>query len=276
VHFFGCQGRLSAPWIQTDKELQTNHTEVLPMGHKSKTHHEHKTGKHSDTHPTSPVPSEQEHIPTLAVVIKSDTDGCEQAVCATIAKNSIEGLPVEIIHKGVGDICKTDVMAAATGSRLVLGFNVNVLPRVAELCSEQNVEVRLYSVIYKLHEDLREIADSLLPREAEEKILGKAKIIALFKSSRKGIIIGCEVETGRLQRGDHFRIISAMGTVYSGTISSLHIEKDNISKAMPGQQVGLKIENFKNARIGDLVECYQTIASGKIRKWQPTGKILHL
>ncbi|MBU4262908.1 MAG: hypothetical protein KKC76_13715 [Proteobacteria bacterium] len=246
------------------------------MGHKSKTHHQHKTSKHSPNLPASATTSEQEHNPTLAIVIKSDTDGCEQAVCATITKNTIEGLPVEIIHKGVGDICKTDVMAAATGSRLVLGFNVNVLPRVAELCSEQNVEVRLYSVIYKLHEDLREIAVTLLPREAEEKILGKAKVIALFKSSRKGIIIGCEVETGRLQRGDRFRIISAMGPVYSGTVSSLHIEKDSVSKATPGQQVGMKIENFKNARIGDLVECYQTIASGKNRKWQPSGKILHL
>lgn len=246
------------------------------MGHKTKTHHQEKTNKLSDTLPTSATSHEQEHRPTLALVIKSDTDGCEQAVCEIIAKSTLEGVPVEIIHKGVGDICKTDIMSAATGSRLVLGFNVNVLPKVAELCMEQNVEVRLYSVIYKLQEDLREIAGSLLPREAEEKILGKAKVIALFKSSRKGIIIGCEVEKGRLQRGDHFRIISAMGPVYSGTVSSLHIEKDSISKATPGQQVGMKIENFKNARIGDLVECYQTIPSGKSTRWQPSGKILHL
>jgi len=246
------------------------------MGHKSKTLHQHKPAKHTGTHPTSITSSEQEHQPILAVVIKSDTDGCEQAVCATIAKNTIEGLPVEIIHKGVGDICKTDVMAAATGSRLVLGFNVQVLPKVAELCKEQNVEVRLYSVIYRLYEDLREIAATLLPREEEEKILGKAKIIALFKSTRKGIIIGCEVETGRLQQGDRFRIISAMGPVFSGTIASMHMEKDSISKAMPGQQVGIKIENYKNARIGDLVECYQAVSHGRNRKWQPSGKILQL
>ena len=276
MHFFGCHG-LFAPSFQTDKELQTiNHTEVLQMGHKSKTLHQHKPAKHTGTHPTSITSSEQEHQPILAVVIKSDTDGCEQAVCATIAKNTIEGLPVEIIHKGVGDICKTDVMAAATGSRLVLGFNVQVLPRVAELCKEQNVEVRLYSVIYRLYEDLREIAATLLPREEEEKILGKAKIIALFKSTRKGIIIGCEVETGRLQQGDRFRIISAMGPVFSGTIASMHMEKDSISKAMPGQQVGIKIENYKNARIGDLVECYQAVSHGRNRKWQPSGKILQL
>jgi len=262
--------------VKTDKELHTNYTEVLQMGHKSKALHQGKNRKFSGTLPTSATSPAQEHRPTLALVIKSDTDGCEEAVCEIIGQSTLEGVPAQIIHKGVGDICKTDIMTAATGSRLVLGFNVNVLPKVAELCKEQNVEVRLYSVIYKLQEDLREIAGSLLPREAEEKILGKAKVIALFKSSRKGIIIGCEVEKGRLQRGDHFRIISAMGPVYSGTVSSLHIEKDSISKATPGQQVGMKIENFKNVRIGDLIECYQMIAAGKGGKWQPSGKVLHL
>lgn len=261
---------------KTEKELHTNHSEVLHMGHKSKALHQGKNRKLSGTLPTSASPPEQEHGPTLALVIKSDTDGCEQAVCEIIGKSTLEGAAVEIIHKGVGDICKTDIMTAATGSRLVLGFNVNVLPKVAELCKEHNVEVRLYSVIYRLQEDLREISGSLLPREEDEKILGKAKVIALFKSSRKGIIIGCEVEKGRLQRGDRFRIISAMGPVYSGTVTSLHIEKDSVSKATPGQQVGMKIENFKNVRIGDLVECYQIIPTGKSRQWQPSGKILHM
>lgn len=263
--------------VKSGKELLTNLTEVLQMGHKSKAHHREKPKKPSGAIQTAAAASrEQEHGPTLALVIKSDTDGCEQAVCEIIANNTLEGVAVEIIHKGVGDICKTDIMSAATGSRLVLGFNVNVLPKVAELCKEENVEVRLYSVIYQLHEDLREIAASLLPREAEEKILGKAKVIALFKSSRKGIIIGCEVETGRLQTGDRFRIISAMGPIYAGAIGSMHIEKDSISKATPGQQVGIKIENFKNVRIGDLVECYQVMPGGKGMRWQPSGKILHM
>ncbi|MEW6289860.1 MAG: hypothetical protein AB1545_08405 [Thermodesulfobacteriota bacterium] len=247
------------------------------MGHKSKAHPREKPKLPAGTLQTSARSREQEHGPTLALVIKSDTDGCEQAVCEIIAKNNtLEGVAVEIIHKGVGDICKTDIMNAATGSRLVLGFNVHVLPKVAELCKEENVEVRLYSVIYQLLEDLREIAASLLPRETEEKILGTAKVIALFKGSRKGIIIGCEVETGRLQTGERFRIISAMGPVFSGTIASMHIEKDSISKATPRQQVGIKIENFKNVRIGDLVECYQAMPGGKGTRWQPSGKILHL
>lgn len=217
-----------------------------------------------------------EHKPTLALVVKSDTDGCEQAVCEMIAHNADVGLPIEIIHKGVGDICKTDILTAATGSRLVLGFNVEVLPKIAELCLEQNVEIRLYSIIYKLDEDLKTIAGSLLPREAEEKILGRAKVIALFKSSRKGIILGCDVESGRLQQGDTFRIISAMGPVYSGTIAEMHIEKDRVSKATLGQQVGVKIEDFKGVRVGDLVESYLLAPERKSTRWRPSGKILRL
>ena len=246
------------------------------MGHKSKSHHPHHPEKSSAAHPPSAAPAATEHKPLLEVVIKSDTDGCEQAVCEIIARSAADPVPVSVIHKGVGDICKTDVITAATGSRLILGFNVNVLPKLAELCKEENVEVRLYSLIYKLQEDLMAITRSLLPRETDEKILGKARVIALFKGSRKGIILGCEVETGRLQRGDFFRIISAMGPVYTGRIESLHIEKDVVSKATPGQQVGMKIDDFKNVRLGDLVESYQTVTGTQNPRWQPSGKILHL
>lgn len=244
------------------------------MSHKSKSSH---SQSKVAAHMLPPArPDNSEGHPTLALVIKSDSGGCEQAICDMISQHSDLGVAIEIIHKGVGDICKTDIMTAATGSRLILGFNVNVLPKLAEFCLEENVEIRLYSVIYKLDEDLQQITQSLLPRQAEEKILGRAKVIALFKSSRKGIILGCEVEQGRLQQGDTFRVITAMGPVYSGKISSLHIEKDAVSKATTGQQVGVKIEDFKNARLGDLVESYQVLADRNTPRWRPSGKIMHL
>ena len=109
-------------------------------------------------------------------------------------------------------------------------------------------------------EDLKEIANSLIPREAEEKIIGKAKVIAMFRSSRQGIILGCEVLEGTLALKKDFRIISAMGPVFSGKIESLHIEKDTVNMAKAGQKIGLKITNFKKARVGDLIECF--------KKWQ--------
>ena len=114
-------------------------------------------------------------------------------------------------------ITKSDLLLALTASKLVLGFNVEVAPKIESLCREQGIEIRLYDVIYNLTKDVQSIANGLVApdEEDEEKITGKAKVIALFKSSRKGIILGCEVLDGTLVMGKRFRIVSAMGPVYT-------------------------------------------------------------
>lgn len=237
------------------------------MSYKTKQHHKKKKNVHK------PPPASEKK---LELVVKGDTDGCEDAVCATLLKIT-EGVDINIIRKGVGDICKNDILAAATSSKLVVGFNVDALPRISDLCREQNVEIRLYSVIYALQEDIKEIAKSLVPQErATETITGTAKVIALFKGSRKGIILGCQVTEGKLHQGSTFRVISGMGPIYSGTIESLHIENNTVNQATPGQQVGIKIENFNKAKVGDLIECYRTVRPDTHRIWQPSGKIMQV
>jgi translation initiation factor IF-2 len=244
------------------------------MKHKSSHQRHEKHARH--TGPTPQSGGSDEKKPTLSLVVKGDTGGCEEAVCTSLMTNSVPGIALEILHKGVGDICKNDVLTAEGGSRLIVGFNVGVHPGVNELCRELNVEIRLYSVIYQLQKDIAAIAESLLPRQAEERILGSARVIALFKSSRKGIILGCQVEQGRLQTGDRFRVIAAMGPVYTGVIESLHIERDAVTKAMAGQQAGLKIQDFKAVKIGDTVESFLIIPPPPQSKWVPSGKILQL
>ncbi|MFH1215117.1 MAG: hypothetical protein V1706_01305 [Pseudomonadota bacterium] len=242
------------------------------MGHKSSHHHTGKHGKNPDP-PCQPTRGDENPL-TFSLVVKGDTDGCEEAVCNSLLTDPIPGITLEILRKGVGDISKNDILTAASGSRLVIGFNVGVHARVEELCRELGVEIRLYSVIYQLQKDIAEIAESILPRIAEEKILGSARVIALFKSSRRGIILGCQVQQGRLQTGDRFRVIAAMGPIYSGTIESLHIERNTVTKATPGQQVGLKIADFHTVKLGDFVESYQIIPPSSKARWQPSGKIL--
>ena len=236
--------------------------------------HQHQAKHPGPAGPTAQADRIDEQPPTLSLVVKGDTDGCEEAVCTTLMTISVPGIALEILHKGVGDICNNDVLTAAGGSRLVVGFNVGVLPGVNELCRKLDVEIRLYSVIYQLQKDIAAIAESLLPRKAEEKILGSARVIALFKSSRKGIILGCQVEQGRLQIGDRFRVFAAMGPVYTGVIESLQIERDAVTKGMAGQQVGLKIKDFKAVKIGDNVESFLVIPPPPQGKWAPSGKIL--
>lgn len=209
----------------------------------------------------------------LELVVKAESSGSLEVVLSAISSISLPAPPITVIHQGIGAVNKTDILNAETGSRLIIGFEVEVLPHIQEACREHNVEIRLYTVIYRLSEDLRRIAESLLPSEPQETITASAKVIALFKSSRHGIILGCEVANGTIKLGDRLRVITSMGPVYTGRVESLHIGKDSVTEAKPGQQVGLKIRDFNQAHTGDLVECFVQKKSAA-RRWQPSGKIV--
>jgi translation initiation factor IF-2 len=212
---------------------------------------------------------------TLALVLKADTVGTSEAVISSLEALHTGDVFVQVIDAGTGNVSKSDLFMAEAGSRLVIGFNVDLLPKIKELSAEKGIEIRLHDVIYKLLTDIQEIAGSMVPYEEEEKITGRARVIALFPGGQKGIILGCEVLDGTLAVGKKFRLISDPGTVYEGKIGSLHIEKRAVKEAKVGQQVGLKISGFKRAKKGDLVECFETIPP-KRRRWQPRGGVFDL
>jgi translation initiation factor IF-2 len=216
----------------------------------------------------------EERKKRLEIVLKCDSVGSLEALISSLKTLENPEVKVSPIHTGIGAISKSDLLMALTGSRLVVGFNVSLLPKMEQLSKEKGVEIRLYDVIYKLTQDLSEIARSLIYRhEEKERIAGKAKVIALFKSSRKGVILGCEVLEGALFQGKNFRVISAMGPVYSGKIESLHIEKDAVKEAKVGQKVGLKISDFNRAKKGDLVETYEKLKPETRSTWHPRGRV---
>lgn len=214
--------------------------------------------------------------PRLEIVLKGDTTGSVEGVSGGISEMVLPGVDISIIQSGIGAINQSDVLMAETGSRLIVGFQVEVLPGIDKELREHGVEVRLYKVIYTLTADIKKIAESIIPHIPEENITGSAKVIALFKSSRGGIIIGCEVSTGHLAIGQRFRIVSAMGPVYTGTIESLHIERNVVQKAVPGQQVGIKIKDFKNVKTGDLVESLKPLKIKGIQAWKPGGEVIRM
>ena len=179
----------------------------------------------------------QGNLKTLEIVLKCDFVGSEEAILSSIPTAHTPGVEITVIHSGVGPVSKSDLLVAQTGDRLVVGFNVEPAPRIDQLSRELGVEIRLYDVIYSLSKDLIDICNHLLPKGDREIITGKAKVIEMFKSRRKGIILGCEVTEGALVVGNSFRVISAMGPIYTGRIESLQIERKPIEKARPGQQV---------------------------------------
>jgi len=214
--------------------------------------------------------------PRLEIVLKCDSIGSMEGVMAALSKILVAGVEIRMIHGGVGAVTQSDVLIAGTASRLIIGFQVGVIPELEKSIREQRVEVRLYDIIYTLSDDIRTIAESIVPAAEEDEITGSGRVIALFKSTRKGIIIGCEVQQGHLAVGQHFRIISAMGPIHAGIIESLHIAEKTVQKATPGQKVGIKIKNFNLAKIGDLVESYRPPSFRKVRKWEPKGDIIRI
>ncbi len=244
--------------------------------------------KHSHSQKTSPtrsqpqigsrktaVPGKKKEVLKLEVVLKCDLFGTEEAIIPSLESIQKPEVAVKVIHTDVGSITKSDLLLAQTGSRLVIGFNVDVAQGIEMTARDQGIEIRLYNVIYRLINDVRQIVDNLIPPEEEERITGKAKIIELFKSRRGGIILGCDVQKGTLAGGKAFRVIGAMGILYSGKIESLHIEKGAVKEAKVGQQVGLKISDFTKAKIGDIVECFEIVLPKADATWQPKGGVFH-
>ena len=208
--------------------------------------------------------------------MKCDVMGTAEAISASLAEINVSGVQIDLIQTGIGNVSKSDVLMARTGSKLVLGFNVDITPKLEQEVKEFGVEVRLYDTIYKLTEDVRKIAQSFIIKQTEEKIIGKARVIATFKASRKGMIIGCEVYEGSIEAGRDFRVITAMGPAYFGKITSLQIEKQSVKVGKPGQQVGIKLEGWNKAKIGDLVECYESLPQKGGGRWRPRSGIVRI
>ena len=211
--------------------------------------------------------------PKLEIVVKCDSVGSLEAVTHALSELVLPEVDVALIHRGLGAVSKSDVLLAETASRLIVGFQVDVLPGMGKVLKEHRVEVRLYEVIYALTNDIKAIAEGMIPSVPQEQIIGSAKVIALFKSTRKGIIMGCKILDGFLSLGQKFRIISAIGPIYTGTIQSLHIGQSVVQKATPGSEVGIKIQDFNKAHLGDLVESFRTLPQ-KVRSWEPQGQII--
>ena len=209
----------------------------------------------------------------LEIVLKCDVAGTAEAISASLSEIEVPGVQIDLIQIGIGKVTKSDVLMARTGSKLVIGFNVDIMPKLKQEIKEFGVEVRLYDTIYKLTEDIRKIAQSFNISAPEEKITGKGKIIATFKSGPKGMVIGCEVLVGAIELGKEFRVITAMGPAYFGKITSLQIEKQNVKSAKPGQQVGIKLIGWNKARVDDLVECFERLQPKGGGPWKPRSGI---
>ncbi|HWP33651.1 MAG TPA: translation initiation factor IF-2 [Solirubrobacterales bacterium] len=197
-------------------------------------------------------------IKELNIVLKADVAGSLEALQDEIAKVPQEQVAINIIHSQTGGINESDVMLAAASEAIIIGFNVRPLADARRAAEREGVDVRTYSVIYKITEDLRNAMEGMLEAVEVEEILGEAEIKQTFKASKVGRIAGCVVSEGRVTREANVRLIREGTVIWDGKLGSLRRFKDNVQEVEEGQECGIVLEGYADVKEGDVLEFFQT------------------
>jgi translation initiation factor IF-2 len=200
---------------------------------------------------------EEGKVKDVKLVIKGDVDGSVEALSDTLEKISTSEVRVKVIHKGVGAINESDVLLAAASQAIVIGFHVRPDFRAREIASREKVDIRIYEVIYEVESDIKKALEGLLEPEISETISGSAEVKDVFKIPKVGQVAGCLVKGGNIKRGDKVRVIRDGTVAYNGTIFSLKRFKDDVREVSTGLECGIKIEDYNDVKVGDIIEAYQ-------------------
>jgi translation initiation factor IF-2 len=195
----------------------------------------------------------------LNVIVKGDVDGSIEALSDALLKLSTEEIQVKIIHKGVGAISEADVNLASASDAIILGFQVRPTATARKLAENEQIDIRLYSVIYKAIEEIKAAMEGMLSPDIEEKIVGTAEIRETFDITKVGTIAGCYVTDGTIKRSSKIRVIRDGIVVHTGVLGSLKRFKDDVREVKNNYECGLNIDKFNDIKIGDIVEAFEEV-----------------
>ncbi|MCW5911616.1 MAG: translation initiation factor IF-2 [Cyclobacteriaceae bacterium] len=193
----------------------------------------------------------------LNVIVKGDVDGSVEALSDSLLKLSTEKVAVSIIHKGVGQISESDVLLASASDAIVVGFQVRPSAAARKVAENEEIEIRLYSIIYDAIDEVKAAMEGMLEKEMEEVIVGNAEVREVFKISKVGTVAGCMVIDGYIKRSNPIRLIREGIVVYSGEMTALKRFKDDVSEVKSGFDCGISIKNFADIKVGDVIESYE-------------------
>lgn len=193
----------------------------------------------------------------LNIIIKGDVDGSVEALSGSLIKLSTDEVQVNIIHKAVGQISESDILLAAASNAIIVGFQVRPSLAARKLAEKEEIDIRLYSVIYDAIEEVKSAMEGMLSPEIKEEILATLEIKEIFKITKVGTVAGCIVKEGKITRDARVRIIRDGIVVYTGTLGSLKRFKDDVKEVASGMECGLNIENFNDIKPGDIIEAYK-------------------
>ena len=195
----------------------------------------------------------------LNIIVKGDVDGSIEAMSGSLIKLSKETVQVNVIHAAVGQISESDVLLAAASNAIIVGFQVRPSASARKLAEKEEIEIRLYSIIYDAINDIKDAIEGMLEPVMKEEIVASVEVLEIFKISKVGTVAGCVVREGRLQRSTPIRVIRDGIVIYTGKLGSLKRFKDDVKEVTNGQDCGLNIESFNDIRVGDIVEGYEQV-----------------
>ncbi|HXI84475.1 MAG TPA: translation initiation factor IF-2 [Verrucomicrobiae bacterium] len=192
----------------------------------------------------------------LNLVLKADVQGSLEAIADSLGKLKSEKIELEIIHGAVGSITENDVLLASASSAVIIGFRVKPESGVTDAAKHEDVQIRLYTIIYELIEQVEESMEGLLEPDSKEIVIGHAEVRKVFELSKGPAVAGCVVTDGRIARSARVRLLRRKAVQYEGRISSLKHFQDDVREAKAGSECGLRLENFPGIQEGDILECY--------------------
>ena len=195
----------------------------------------------------------------LNVIIKGDVDGSIEALADSLIKLSTDEIQVNIIHKAVGQITEGDVLLAAASNAIIVGFQVRPSMGARKLAEKEQIDIRLYSIIYQAIEELKAAMEGMLSPEIKEEVIATVEVLETFKISKVGTIAGCIVREGKITRSAKTRVIRDGIVIHTGTLGSLKRFKDDVKEVAKGFECGLNIENYNDIQVGDMIEAYQEV-----------------
>jgi translation initiation factor IF-2 len=195
----------------------------------------------------------------LNLIVKGDVDGSVEALTDSLQKLSTEKIQVRIIHKGVGQISESDVLLASASDAIIIGFQVRPSAPARKIAENEEIQIKLYSIIYKAIEEVKEAMEGMLSARIEEQITGTAEIREVFKITKVGTIAGCMVLDGKIGRTSKVRVIRDGIVIYTGELGSLKRFKDDVKEVVKGYECGLNIDRFNNIEVGDNVEAFEEV-----------------
>jgi translation initiation factor IF-2 len=193
----------------------------------------------------------------VAVVIKADVQGSAEAIQATVLKHAHEEVRVRVLLAGVGQITESDIQLARASDAVIVAFNVRATSQARDLAQRDGVDIRYYSIIYEVADDIDKLVRGKVAPKAREKFLGYAEVRAVFDITKTGRVAGCMITEGLVKRGAGVRVLRDNVVIHTGELSQLKRFKDDVREVARGYECGLSFANFHDLQVGDRVECYE-------------------